>query len=55
MKTRILFGVLLFASAVYLAAQSEQVKGKAKDLKRKIEAQQTNSVGTATNPPAKSK
>ena len=55
MKTRILFGALVFASAAYLVAQSEQVKGKAKDLKRKIEAQQTNSVGGATNSPAKAR
>ena len=55
MKTRILCGEFLIASALYLVAQSEQVKGKAKDLKRKIEAQQTNSAGGATNAPAKSK
>lgn len=55
MKTLILCAVLVVTSTVYLIAQSEQVKGRAKDLKRKIEAQQTNSVGGATNAPAKQK
>ncbi|HTD68304.1 MAG TPA: hypothetical protein VK846_17400 [Candidatus Limnocylindria bacterium] len=42
--------VLFAASATLVFAQAEQVKGKAKDLKKKIEAQQTNKVDKA-NPP----
>jgi hypothetical protein len=53
MKTRIISAVLVLASALALLAQAEQVKGKAKDLKKKIETQQTNQVGKATNAPAK--
>jgi hypothetical protein len=53
MNTRIISAVLVLASAIALLAQAEQVKGKAKDLKKKIEAQQTNQVGKVTNPPAK--
>ena len=53
MKTRIVSAVLVLASAVCLFAQAEQVKGKAKDLKKKIETQQTNQVGTVTNAPPK--
>jgi cell division protein FtsL len=53
MKTRIVSAMLVLASAISLLAQAEQVKGKAKDLKKKIEAQQTNQIGRATNAPAK--
>jgi hypothetical protein len=38
--------------ATFVFAQAEQVKGKAKDLKKKIESQQTNQVDK-TNPPPK--
>lgn len=52
MKTRII-SALVLASAFCLFAQADQVKSRAKDLKKKIEAQQTNQVGTVTNAPAK--
>lgn len=39
--------------ATLLFAQADQVKGRAKDLKKKIEAQQTNQVEKPTPPPAK--
>jgi hypothetical protein len=45
--------VLIGVSAIALFAQAERVKGKAKDLKRDIEAKQTNRVSTATNAPSK--
>jgi hypothetical protein len=50
-----LWSVLVFASVLPLVAQSEKVKSKAKDLKRNIEAQQTNKVNGATNAPARAK
>ena len=50
MKARIVSGLFLLASVVFLFAQAEQVKGKAKDLKKKVEGQQTNKVDKA-NPP----
>jgi hypothetical protein len=53
MNARILSAALVLATAVCLFAQAEQVKGRAKDLKKKIEAQQTNQVGTVTNAPPK--
>ena len=49
MKTKILCGALLLTTTVALFAQAEQVKKKAKDLKRNVEAGQTNQVGGATN------
>ena len=49
MKTKILCGALLLATTVALFAQAEQVKKKAKDLKRNVEVGQTNQVGGATN------
>ena len=52
MKSRIVSAVLLLATAGFLFAQAEQVKGKAKDLKKKVEGQQTNQVDKA-NPPKK--
>jgi hypothetical protein len=45
--------VLVGVSATLVLAQAEQVKGKAKDLKRDIESKQTNTVRSATNAPAK--
>ena len=53
MKTKIVSAVLLLACAIGLFAQAEQVKGKAKDLKKKVEAQQTNQVDKPTTPPVK--
>ena len=52
MKPRIISALLVLASAVFLFAQAEQVKGKAKDLKKKVEGQQTNKVNKP-NPPQK--
>lgn len=52
MKSRIVAALVIFASAAFLFAQAEQVKGKAKDLKKKVEGQQTNQVDKA-NPPKK--
>ena len=45
--------VLVGASATLVLAQAEQVKGKAKDLKREVESKQTNTIRSATNTPAK--
>ena len=53
MNTRIISALVIFASAVFLFAQAEQVKGKAKDLKKKVEGQQTNQVQNPTPPPKK--
>ena len=50
MKPRIISALLVLASAVFLFAQAEQVKGKAKDLKKKVEGQQTNKVDKPTPP-----
>ena len=52
MKLRFVPAVLVLASAVCLFAQAEKVKGKAKDLKKQVETQQTNQVDKA-NPPKK--
>ena len=52
MKSRIVSALLVLATAGFLFAQAEQVKGKAKDLKKKVEGQQTNQVDKA-NPPKK--
>ena len=52
MKPRIISALFVLASAVFLFAQAEQVKGKAKDLKKKVEGQQTNQVDKP-NPPKK--
>ena len=46
MKTKILCAAVLLATSVVLFAQAEQVKKKAKDLKRTVE---TNQVDHATN------
>jgi hypothetical protein len=51
MKARIVSALIILATAGFLFAQAEQVKGKAKDLKKKVEGQ-TNKVDKAT-PPAK--
>ncbi len=45
--------VLLGVSATLVLAQAERIKGKAKDLKRDVEAGQTNGVRVATNAPAR--
>ena len=50
MNSRIVSALLLLATAGFLFAQAEQVKGKAKDLKKKVETQQTNQVDKATPP-----
>ena len=50
MKTRIVSALVVLGSAAFLFAQAEQVKGKAKDLKKKIEGQQTNQVQQPTTP-----
>ena len=52
MKPRIISALFVLASAVFLFAQAEQVKSKAKDWKKKVEGQQTNQVDKA-NPPKK--
>jgi hypothetical protein len=53
MNTRIVSALLVLASTLVLFAQAERVKSKAKDLKRNIEAGQTNKAGGVTNTPAK--
>jgi cell division protein FtsL len=53
MKTRIAVTLMLAAFATIVFAQAEKIKGKAKDLKRNIEAQQTNNATIKTNTPAK--
>lgn len=55
MKTILIFGIALLASTAGLVGQAEKVKGKAKDLKRNLEAQQTNSAPAKTNAPARSR
>ena len=53
MNTRIVSELVIFASSVLLFGQAEQVKGKAKDLKKKVEGQQTNQVQNPTQPQKK--
>jgi hypothetical protein len=53
MKTRIAVTLMLAAFATIVFAQAEKIKCKAKDLKRNIEAQQTNNATIKTNTPAK--
>ncbi len=53
MKAKIISALVILVSAVFLFAQAEQVKGKAKDLKKKVEGQQTNQVQNPTQPPKK--
>ena len=55
MKTRIFILAVSFAFVLPLFAQAEKIKGKAKDLKRSIEAGQTNKPPVPTNPPAPAK
>ena len=55
MKTRIVVLAVGFAFVLPLFAQAEKVKSKAKDLKRSIEAGQTNKPPVPTNPPAPAK
>jgi hypothetical protein len=52
MKKIILLLAVVLASVLPLLAQAEKIKGKAKDLKRSIEAGQTNKVAAPINPPA---
>ena len=53
MKTLIAFALVVVASVSLLFGQAEQVKGKAKDLKKKVEGQQTNQVQNPGQPPKK--
>ena len=53
MKIFIAFALVVLASVSLLFGQAEQVKGKAKDLKKKIEGQQTNQVQNPGQPPKK--
>lgn len=53
MKTLIVSALVVLASVSLLFGQAEQVKGKAKDLKKKIEGQQTNQVQNPGQPPKK--
>lgn len=50
MNSRFVTALLLLATAGFLFAQAEQVKSKAKDLKKKVESQQTNRVDKASPP-----
>ena len=51
-KIGIALAVVFAASSVLVFAQAEQVKKRAKDLKRDVETKQTNGV-PATNAPAR--
>jgi hypothetical protein len=53
MKSILIVTVSLAVSAAFVFGQAEQVKGKAKDLKKKIEAQQTNQIEKPTPPAPK--
>ena len=53
MKTLIASALVVLASVSLLFGQAEQVKGKAKDLKKKVEGQQTNQVQNPGQPPKK--
>ena len=53
MKTFIVATLLAGISALCVFGQAEQVKKKAKDLKRDIETQQTNQIKGATNAPVR--
>jgi hypothetical protein len=55
MKTILVLGIVFLASTACLVAQAEKVKSKARDLKRNIEAQQTNSAPAKTNAPPRSR
>lgn len=50
MKTLIASALAVVASVSLVFGQAEQVKGKAKDLKKKIEGQQTNQVQNPAPP-----
>lgn len=50
MKAKLIFTLIALVSATFVFGQAEQIKGKAKDLKKKVEGQQTNQVDKA-NPP----
>ncbi len=45
--------LLLAVSATLVFGQAEQVKSKAKNLKKQVEGQQTNRIDKSTPPPAK--
>ena len=49
----IISALVILASVSFLFAQAEQVKGKAKDLKKKVEGQQTNQVQNPGQPSKK--
>jgi hypothetical protein len=53
MKTFIVIALLACISVACVFGQAEQVKKKAKDLKRSIETQQTNQIKGATNAPVR--
>ena len=53
MKTLFTVALLACVSISLVFGQAEQVKKKAKDLKRDIETQQTNQIKGATNAPAR--
>jgi hypothetical protein len=53
MKTLFAVALLACVSVSLVFGQAEQVKKKAKDLKRDIETQQTNQIKGATNAPAR--
>lgn len=53
MKTFITAALLVGISALCVFGQAEQVKKKAKDLKRDVETQQTNQIRGATNAPVR--
>ena len=53
MKAKVISAFVILVSAGFLFAQAEQVKGKAKDLKKKVEGQQTNQVQNPGQPSKK--
>jgi hypothetical protein len=53
-KLSIVLAASFIASTLLVCGQAEQVKKRAKDLKRNVESGQTNAV-TKTNTPAKGK
>lgn len=53
MKALITAALLVSVSVILAFGQADQVKKKAKDLKRDIETQQTNQIKGATNAPAR--
>ncbi len=53
-KTSVILAAVLGVSTTVTLAQAEKIKGKAKDLKRQIEAGQTNAPAKP-NTPAKAR